>query len=547
MSLPQNSVEWRWVDRPTVDRIYIVGAGVAGLLTAWAIVQDCQRSGRALPDLVMIDRAARPGAGLTAGNGRSLTATEGLVAGGLTPEQLAVALATPLDHGGYTYPGYEPTIADRHAIERFLDAAHAAAPTMADRERAMVQFGLQNLDRWRTFARDRPEIAARCGLHLGPKLRIYQGPTATHRAQQEVDRLNQAGDPTTSRLVDATTAIQLNPGLAGFLRGPGSPSVITQQPGGAIHAGRLVTELAAELTALGCLRWHLASAITSIDRDACGRIHQLRAVQGGMAIALGNSADRFIFATGFDPLLEHSGTIAQPLFPIAGTSITFTLDQGAIARGLQFPRRAWKHDGFAGPLVISPTFFPQPDFLDWLDQRTAQGIEVIDPTTDRHGFIDPQWAAQHPSIALADLDPRQLDRCQPDALGSAAGTWDVRIGGCKFYPGTAKPLDLHHPGTQWALRSQLIAAQQFFPSLVAHCLGDDWRLPEGPINPETIAAIDPWVGSRPVYPDGQAIVGPCAPNGFAITGTGSWGLASGLGNSAIATQWLASQAIDVPS
>ncbi|TAD79368.1 MAG: FAD-binding oxidoreductase [Oscillatoriales cyanobacterium] len=543
MSLPQNAVEWRWVDQVVADRIYIVGAGVAGLLTAWAIVQEYQRSGRNLPDVVMIDRAAQPGAGLTAGNGRSLTATEGLVAGGLTPEQLATAFTTPADRGGYTYPGYQPTITDRHAIEGFLAAAEAAAPTAANREQAMVQFGLQNLARWRKFAGDRPDLAARCGLHLGPKLRIYQGSTATARARQEVARLNQVGDPTTARLVDAVTAVQLNPGLADFLSKAGSPSIITLQPGGAIHAGRLVAELARELTELGCLRWHLASSITSIDRDSRGRIHQLRAVQGGMTIALGNSTDHFIFATGFDPLLERSGAIAQPLFPIAGTSITFTLDQTAIARGLRFPRRAWKHDGLAGPLVISPTFCPQPAFLAWLNDLAAQGCDRLEASRDRDGFISPHWATRQGSIAPAELDPRQLDQFQPDALGPAAGTWEVRIGGCKFYPGTMHPLDLHHPGSQWALRSQLRAAQQFFPDLVAHSLGEDWRWPEGPVNPQTIAAIQPWVGSRPVYPDGEAIVGPCAPNGFAITGTGSWGLASGLGNSAIAAQWLMSQVI----
>ncbi|HEY9688915.1 MAG TPA: FAD-dependent oxidoreductase, partial [Coleofasciculaceae cyanobacterium] len=276
------------------------------------------------------------------------------------------------------------------------------------------------------------------------------------------------------------------------------------------------------------------------DRDATGRIQRLRATHGGRAIALGTAADRFIFATGFDPLLAASGAVAANLFPIAGTSITFRLPPSAIAQGLRFPRRAWKHDGFAGPLVISPTFSPSADFLGWLDGLADRGTAAIDPrdlTGDRAGFIDPNWCATETAIDPATLDPRQLDRFQPDALGPAAGDWEIRIGGCKFYPGVDRPLDLDHPGAQWALRSQLIAAHRFFPEVLAHNLGR--AIDPGDIPLDAIGSLNPWVGPRPVYADGQAIVRPCAPNGFAISGTGSWGLASGPGNGAIAAQWLA--------
>ncbi len=526
------------------DRVYIVGAGVAGLLTAWAIGQDCQRSGRALPALVMIDRAVEPGAGLTAGNGRSLTASEGLVAGGLTPDQLAVAFQTPIDQGGYAYPGFQATAADRTAIEAFLDRARAAAPQAAAQEQAMLRFGLQNLELWRDFAHQCPQIAARTGLHLGPKLRIYQGPTAEAKAHREVDRLNQASGPeAVAGVVSVAEAIALNPGLEGFLTRDPFAGCITRQPGGAIHASRLVAELAAQLESIGCLQWQLATQIVGIERDASGRIQHLRAITGGQAITLGNAGDQFIFATGFDPLLAQSGAVAAALFPIAGTSITFRVPPAAIAQSLRFPRRAWKHDGFAGPLVISPTLIPSADFLGWLDALADRGVGAIDPrelTGDRAGFIDPHWCATETAIDPARLDPRQLDRFQPDALGPTAGQWEIRIGGCKFYPGADRPLDLDHPGAQWALRSQLIAAQQFFPELLALNLG-------GPIDPSeidlgTIGPLQPWVGPRPVYADGQAIVQPCAPNGFAISGTGSWGLASGPGNGAIAAHWLATRA-----
>lgn len=527
------------VDRttgPRARRVYIVGAGVAGLLTAWAIRQTGQTE---LP-LVMVDRAAAPGSGLTAGNGRSLTATEGLVAGGLTPAQLAQAFETPVDQGGYAYPGFVAQGADRAAIGAFLERARAQEPTAADRERAMLQLGFRNLHLWRELAAQDPHLAARTGLQLGAKLRVYQGPQAETKANQEVARLHRAaGDRSVAALVSVAEALALNPGLAPFLGAAAFAGQITRQPGGAIHAGRLVAELTDRLNQMGRIQWQLNTEIAGIDRDASGQIQQLRAHQGGKAITLGRATDRFIFATGFDPLLEQSGAVSQPLFPIAGTSITFSIPRSAIAQGLTFPRRAWKQDGSAGPLVISPTLIPTTAFLDWLDQQRALDRLALDLSGDATDWIDHTWAAAWGDrlIPLDVLDPRRLDRFQPEALGAAAGDWEIRIGGCKFYPGVDRPLDLQHPGARWALRSQLRAAAQFFPELWA--LHGSPNLESESPDWASLAALQPWVGARPVHADGQSTVAPCGPNGFVITGTGSWGLASGPGNGQRAAGWLA--------
>ena len=286
------------VDRttgPRARRVYIVGAGVAGLLTAWAIRQTGQTE---LP-LVMVDRAATPGAGLTAGNGRSLTATEGLVAGGLTAAQLAQAFETPVDQGGYAYPGFVAQGADRAAIGAFLERARAQEATAADRERAMLQLGFRNLHLWRELAAQDPHLAARTGLQLGAKLRVYQGLQAETKASQEVGRLHRAaGDRSVAALVSVAEALALNPGLAPFLGAATFAGQITRQPGGAIHAGRLVAELTDRLNQMGRIQWQLNTEIAGIDRDASGQIQQLRAHQGGKAITLGRATDRFIFARG---------------------------------------------------------------------------------------------------------------------------------------------------------------------------------------------------------------------------------------------------------
>ncbi|MGD1849845.1 MAG: hypothetical protein ACFCBU_04330, partial [Cyanophyceae cyanobacterium] len=69
--------------------------------------------------VVIIERADQLGTGLTQGNGRSLTATEGLVAAGVKPDELERSLATPLDQGGYAYPGFIPTAADQAQMDRY--------------------------------------------------------------------------------------------------------------------------------------------------------------------------------------------------------------------------------------------------------------------------------------------------------------------------------------------------------------------------------------------------------------------------------------------
>ena len=492
--------------------MYIIGGGVAGLLTAQALLIDPLdgASGDRHPDLqvVIVERAEQLGMGLTQGNGRSLTATEGLVAAGIPPAALEQALVTPLQKGGYAYPGFVPNGADRAEMDQYAAGLRAIAPEINNRDLSLVRFGLANLKLWRRWAERYPALATASGFYLNEKLRIYGGSRAQERAIAEVNRLNQAGidcdwPHQPGRLATHADALAFDPAMGPYFSCPStSQQALTLQPGGAVHGGRLVEQLANKLLATGqvavCTQtqvreilWRSPNPTSPQQRSITG----LQVERAGQLEPLGTADDCYVFATGFDEVLYQSGAIAAPLFPVAGTSITLPLPKNSGSNTPQFPQRAWKQD-VLGPLVFSPTF---------------------DPTLDQ---------------------------------------WILRIGGFKFYPGGAAhpPLDLGHPGVKWAVQQQIQQAIAFLPDAMGQILGNDTLVAlvapntSKPLkNTDVMDVMDwdclcdrvnPWVGVRPLYADGMAALGPFARNGYAISGTGSWGLSSGIGNAALIQQWL---------
>lgn len=523
--------------------VYVVGGGVAGLLTAAAI------AGRSRDRVVVIERAPALAAGLTHGNGRSLTVTEGTIAAGLSAGQLAAALGRSVMAGGYGYPGFRATAAERAQIDEFLERSRQRLTdpvAVAARDRALLRFGVTSLHLWRQFAAARPLVAARTGLQLHPKLRLYGGDRGLERADQEAQGVAQAldgvaspenpcpGDALGGSTVTAAIAAQMEPSLAAYLRS--FTGGISVQPGGAIHGARLVEALAAALVAEGAvtiqtgatvrsLRWH-RDAIAGIEVDWRSR----RQVWG-------TAADVYVLATGMDALPAASGTLAEPLFPLAGTSITLPVD-GAIARlGIPFSRRSWKHDGL-GPLVISSVFLPDDAYLDFLDSQNFAHFRPDHPALRRSELLDRAWGDRFDPAQFdpASLDPRRVECFDPAAVGPAAGRWEIRIGGLKFYPGDRDPADLDHPGSRWAIATQIQFARAVFPDLMAHLL--DRALDPAIAPPAALAPLHPWGGSRPVYASGMAALGPFCGNGYAIVGTGSWGLTSGLANASAIAQWI---------
>jgi glycine/D-amino acid oxidase-like deaminating enzyme len=523
--------------------VYVVGGGVAGVLAAAAIAR------RSRDRVVILEQAETLGAGLTQGNGRSLTVTEGTIAAGLSAAQVAAALGRSVVAGGYGYPGFRATAAERAQMEgfaarsrqRLMDPAAVAA-----RDRALLRFGVTSLHLWRQFAAARPLVAARTGLQLHPKLRLYGGDRGLERAEGEAQGVAEAldavaplenpcpGSALGGATVPAAIAAQMEPSLAAHLeRFAGGISV---QPGGAIHGARLVQELADALVAEGAvtiqtgatvrsLRWH-RDAIAAIEGDWRSR----RQVWGG-------PSDAYVFATGIDPLLATAGALAEPLFPLAGTSITLPVS-GAIARlGIPFSRRSWKYDGL-GPLVISSVFLPDDAYLDFLDSYDFRRFRPDDLALARTGLIDRTWGDRLDPAQFdpARLDPRRVEHFDPRAVGPAAGRWEIRIGGLKFYPGDRDPADLAHPGSRWAIAQQIQFARALFPDLMAQLI--DPTLDPAIAPPDALAPLQPWGGSRPVYASGMAALGPFCSNGYAIVGTGSWGLTSGLANADAIAQWL---------
>ncbi|MGD1939580.1 MAG: FAD-dependent oxidoreductase [Cyanophyceae cyanobacterium] len=485
----------------TLPTVYIIGGGVAGLLTAQSLLKEIADGATPWSQVVIIERAEQLGTGLTQGNGRSLTATEGLVAAGMKPDELERSLATPLEKGGYAYPGFVATPADQAQMDDYAAGLRAIASDIVNRDLSLVRFGLATLTQWQSWAQECPKLAEKSGFYISEKLRIYGGKRAKRRAIAEVSRLNNAGADcgwdNPGQVVTYQDALDFDPAMGAYLesRLDGDrqfDGALTLQPGGAIHVGRLMEELTQSLLATNrvslCTNTHVQdiqwrSPAQGLHRQITGLTVKTFGGQHSGCRTLGTAEDAYVFATGFDDLLHRSGAIAAPLFPVAGTSITLVLPPAIPNTSVKsFPQRAWKQD-VLGPLVFSPTF---------------------DTVLDR---------------------------------------WILRVGGLKFYPGANNepPLDFEHPGVQWAIAQQIQQAMAFVPKVMGNLLGAEF-------NGKTFVAaadwmplkdkINPWAGLRPLYSDGMAALGPFASNGYAISGTGSWGLSSGIGNGALITQWL---------
>lgn len=564
------------VQSAPASNVYIIGAGIAGLLTADALndYYHSHLAGVALPQIEIIDQAAQVGDKLTRGNGRSMTVTEGLIAAGSTPAGLRQAFATPVAAGGMHYPGFVATEADRQAIAAFIDGAGistqeriAAIYSPQDmqtdddsiavqaRNDALLRFGFASVDLWRQFARQNPHIAAKAGLQMTEKFRIYECPDAAARAEAEVCHLNRIGAEfgySAGRQLTAQAVGAAEPSLQHYLASRTDQTgrfqgAITCQPGGLVHGGLLAQALEQKLQAAGNVTFRLGVGVHGIDLDPAGHITGLHLLEQGMVRQVGTAADRFIFATGGDRLLAKTGLTAQDIFPIAGTTITIPVNEAALRAEIPFCRHSWKHDGI-GPLVISPSFSPSDAYLEFLDGLDADSLQLHDPAVQATEYFSPTWVAQQDlnQLDVRCVDPRQPQHFNSACIGPKAGTWDIRIGGLKFYPGREEVLDLDHAGARWAIHHQVCKAIEWMPELMAHVLGRPLTPvadAEGnlsySITAADLAKLQPWTGGRPMYSHGMAAVGAICDNGYLITGTGSWGMACGTGNAAIVAQLVA--------
>ncbi|WP_036481124.1 FAD-dependent oxidoreductase [Myxosarcina sp. GI1] len=549
-------------------KTYIVGAGVAGLLVADALIELSSSRSQTLPNIEIIDQAFSVGEKLTKGNGRSMTVSEGLVAAGATPAQLRAAFTTSVFEGGMLYPGFAPTEADRQAIIAYIKSMEADVEEQAQilaqqgmetdvnaaallaRDDALLRFGFANVELWQVFARKNPIIAAKSGLQMNEKFRIYEGATAKKRAIKEVESINRIGAEfgasSSARLISYREAIAIDPALKPYFlsrldEAGNYQGAITMQPGGVIHGGLLVRELEQKLRQLG-VTFSLGLKVCGIELDSDGRIVGLKVLKNGVETAIGSPKDRFICTTGCDRLLSQSGIFSEELFPIAGTSITIPVDEEAVRRGIPFSRKSWKQDG-VGPLVISPTFSANDEFIAFIDALDPATFDPLAPEIRELEFFSAEFSE---SFVAQTFNPQTIDPRQPDfdpfCVGARAGSWELRIGGLKFYPGREEALDLDHSGVRWALHEQIKKAIEFMPELMSHVLQrslptvDTDGYQGDRVTAEDLLKLQPWTGARPMYDKGMAAVGAFCSNGYAIVGTGSWGMACGLGNAAIIAQ-----------
>lgn len=544
--------------------IYLIGSGIAGLLTALTLHQRYQKLGWQQPHIHILEQAQTIAPALTFGNGWSLSVSEGLTAAGASTEDRQRLASQLVSAGGLLYPGFIPTAQDSERLGRYVSGQVVPQPNFsidrADAERldTLIRFGFVSLELWRQFAQDYPTIAAQAGLRFHEKFKVYDGTDAIAQASAEVARIRRIGtefdQPDAARLIDSRELLAQDPALAVYINQRLDTQgrfwgAITGQPGGVVDGYRLVQALATYLQASGHVHIRCGVEVQSLERDCDQRIAGLKVRVDGQASYLGTAKDQYIVATGCDRLLYPAGFTSQPIFPMAGTTITLPVSEHAIRQRIPFCRQSWKYVGLGGSLVVSPLFVPHPAYLDFLDQLQLDttDFEPQSQLVQELGFFDAAWAqtVTPQSFDLASLDPRQIDVFDPNVVGPKAGYWRIRIGGLKFYPGQ-QSLDLQHPGAEWAIQEQVQRAIEFMPRLVAQIL--ELELSEVLVNPaamaqrvaasELVEKISPWVGARPLYDDGMAAVGLFCANGVATTGTGSWGMTCGVANAEAIAQFL---------
>ncbi|MBI4783161.1 MAG: FAD-dependent oxidoreductase [Oscillatoriophycideae cyanobacterium NC_groundwater_1537_Pr4_S-0.65um_50_18] len=545
------------------QKIYIIGAGIAGLLTADAIVELYkQQSGSAfIPSIEVLDQAPQVADKLTRGNGRSMAVTEGLIASGAMREELEAAFRTPVAAGGMVYPGFVPTAADEAAIATYISGAGTALNDTAIATQlqndALLRFGFANYELWQAFARRNPDIAAKAGLQMDKKFRVYECANARERAQREVAHLNRIGAEfgydTCGRLLDYQDVLALDPSLQPYfsdrLDEQGQfPGWITLQPGGVVNGKILAEALEKKLVDSGKVTFTYNVKVCGVTWTHGGQLDGLTVFKAGAQVHIGSCSDQFIFTTGGERLLNQAGVMPQETFPIAGATITIPVDEEIVRQEIPFSRKSWKQDGI-GPVVISPTFCPSDRYLAFLDVFDPVSFDPAAPEVQVREFFSSQFLAAFDAKTFdpKTIDPRVIESFDPNAMGAKAGRWEIRVGGLKFYPGKTEALDLDHTGARWALAELVRKAMEFMPELMAQVLGHDLTAivdQQGKrtyqVTAEDIAQLQPWTGGRPMYNHGMAAVGAFCDNGFLLAGTGSWGMACGLGNAAIVAQLVAS-------
>ncbi len=279
-------------------RVCVLGAGVVGLATAWAL-------GEAGCEVVIADAETKPGQGASAGNGAQLSYN--FVAPFASPDTLRHLPALLLD------PAAPIRIAPRFDLDflRWNLAFLRACTGRMERETTVAQLALAALSRTEL---DRLEAAA--GLHfyrrVAGKLVVYREANSFAAARRQAERQRKVGAE--QIVLDGAACLQQEPGLRiapGVLHG----GVYT--PSEELGDSAAFCEgLAAKLAQRNSISFALGSRVEPVLRG--GKLVAVRANDTEIAadcfvLCLGSGSAAFARACGF----------RLPIQSMKGYSFTF--------------------------------------------------------------------------------------------------------------------------------------------------------------------------------------------------------------------------------
>ncbi len=280
-------------------RVLVLGAGVIGLTTAWALTEaGC--------DVVIVDRNAEAGGDASPGNGAQLSYN--FVAPFASPETLRHLPALLRERDGPTRmrPGMDPAFM-RWGMDFLRNCTNAAV-----RRTTVAQLALAALSRME-MQRLSGSLPIAFGLRVAGKLVVYRDSDSLAAAGRQVER--QKGLGAEQRVLTARECLEQEPGLriaeAALSGGVFTPS---EEVG---DCAAFCRGLAEQLRMRNTVEWRLGDACTPLLRDGA-----LAGVQVGTEAI---EADRTVLCAGAGaPAFGRATGLRLPIVPMKGYSLTLT-------------------------------------------------------------------------------------------------------------------------------------------------------------------------------------------------------------------------------